>query len=426
MGQQSQSDTRDSKHEAPLRPFGKCLAIQERRWPEQGTSAIMARLYVRIRACAMNPSDGRQASQLASLRVLCEGLSPSKWEVGCVTAASPFQESRFLATPIRELGLTITDTPLHELISEFQRELERVGIRRLKPDFYLSTEWGVPFESISIGIPFYLAQPELVDVHARHVGHLEGVGRAELLRYLRHEMGHVVNYAYRLYEQAEWIRLFGSITQPYLEEYRPEPFSQRYVTHLPGWYAQKHPDEDWSETFAVWMTPGLDWRATYANWPDALAKLEYCDRTMAGVNERDPLVTTTDRDEEVSSLTASLEDFYRVHPAAEDDSLPPDLDGSLRVIFEDFGSPENHATDAPRRSAAELIRHLERDVVANVYRWTGHFPEMTRRLVQHLATRAETLRQVYPADHESSVTVALTTLVTSLAMNHVLRGHYLP
>ena len=31
------------------------------------------------------------------------------------------------------------------------------------------------------------------------------------------------------------------------------------VWHLPGWYAQKHPDEDWAETFAVWLTPGRDW-----------------------------------------------------------------------------------------------------------------------------------------------------------------------
>ena len=343
-----------------------------------------------------------------------------------MTAASPFQENRFLATPIRDLGLTITGTPLERVVAEFQRELERVGIRRLKPDFYLSTEWGVPFESISIGIPFYLARPELVDVHARHVGHLEGVGRAELLRYLRHEMGHVVNYAYRLYEQEEWIKLFGSMTQPYLEEYRPEPFSQRFVWHLPGWYAQKHPDEDWSETFAVWMTPGLDWRAAYAHWPEALAKLEYCDRTMAILNDRDPLVTATEHDEDVSSLTASLEDYYRVQPAAEDDPLPPGLDGALRAIFEDFGSPEDHTTDAPRRPAAELISNLERDLVANVYRWTGHFPETTRRLVQHLAAQARALQQVYPADRESAVAVALTTLVTSLAMNHVFRGSYLP
>ena len=59
-------------------------------------------------------------------------------------------------------------------------------------------------------------------------------------------MGHVVNYAYRLYDDEEWVKLFGSMTQPYLEDYRPSPFSRRYVRHLPGWYAQKHPDEDWS------------------------------------------------------------------------------------------------------------------------------------------------------------------------------------
>jgi len=94
-----------------------------------------------------------------------------------------------MATPIRDLGLTIAGTPLEGVVAEFQRELEQVGIRRLKPDFHLSTEWGVPFPSVSIGIPFYLARPELVDIHARQVGHLEGVGRAELLRYLRHEMG---------------------------------------------------------------------------------------------------------------------------------------------------------------------------------------------------------------------------------------------
>lgn len=342
-----------------------------------------------------------------------------------MTAPSPFHENRFLATPIRELGLTIADTPLNDVVVEFRRELERAGIRRLKPDFYLSTEWGVPFETISIGIPFYLARPELVDVHARHIGHLEGVGRPELLRYLRHEMGHVVNYAYRLYDQEDWIKLFGPMTQPYVEEYRPEAFSQRFVCHLPGWYAQKHPDEDWSETFAVWMTPGQDWRAAYVHWPEALAKLEYCERTMAILNDRDPLVTATEHDEDVSSLSASVEDYYRVQPAEEDDPLPPGLDGALRVIFEDFGLPEDLSTVAPRRPAAELISNLERDLVANVYRWTGHFPETTRRLVQHLAARAGALQQVYPADREASVVVALTTLVTSLAMNHVVRGRYL-
>src|SRR5882724_7319965 len=145
-----------------------------------------------------------------------------------MASASPFQESRLLATPIRDLGLTIAGTALEPVLTQFQQELERVGIRRLKPHFYLSTEWGVPFDTISIAIPFYLARPELTAVHADRVGHLEGAGRVDLMRYLRHEMGHVVNYAYKLYEQEEWIKQFGSITQPYLEDYRPEPFSRRH------------------------------------------------------------------------------------------------------------------------------------------------------------------------------------------------------
>ena len=342
-----------------------------------------------------------------------------------MASGSSVQESCLLSTPLRDLGLSIAGTPLEPVLAQFQQELEQAGIRRLQPDFYLSTEWGVPFNTISIGIPFYLARPDLTAVHAERIGHLEGGDRTDLLRYLRHEMGHVVNYAYQLYEQEEWIKQFGSITQPYVEEYHPEPFSRRYVRHLPGWYAQKHPDEDWAETFAVWMTPHFDWRAAYADWPQARAKLDYCDRTMAVLNQCDPAVTTTEHDEDVGELTVSLEDFYGEPAGPGGDTLPPGLDGALQAIFEDFGAPEALSSNAPRRPADELIGRLERDLVANVYRWTGHFPEPTRCLVQQLAQRARQLKQAYPADREAAVAVALTTLVTSLAMNHVFRGSYL-
>jgi hypothetical protein len=215
-----------------------------------------------------------------------------------------------LATPIRQLGLRIEGSRLEPIIAEFRRELERVGVKRLRPHFYLSTEWGVPWDSVSIAIPFYLARDDLTALHARHAGHVEGTSRWDVLRYLRHEMGHVVNYAYRLYDQEEWVNLFGSILQDYVEEYRPEPFSRRYVRHLPGWYAQKHPDEDWAETFAVWMTPSQDWRADYADRPEALAKLQYCERTMAALADREPLLHTEDRDEDVDELAQSLGEHY--------------------------------------------------------------------------------------------------------------------
>src|SRR5262249_51488321 len=165
--------------------------------------------------------------------------------------APTFQEANQWSLPIRDLGLKIAGTSLEPILAEFEAELQRVGLR-LRPRFYLSTEWGVPFGTVAVAIPFYLAKLELTALHAERHGHDEGYSRNDILRYLRHEMGHVVNYAYRLYEDEKWVEQFGSMTQPYLEDYRPEPFSRRYVCHLPGWYAQKHPDEDWAETFAVW------------------------------------------------------------------------------------------------------------------------------------------------------------------------------
>jgi hypothetical protein len=337
----------------------------------------------------------------------------------------PFHESRpshpGWATPISRIGIQIAGTFLEKVILEFRAELERVGIRRLVPHFYLSNEWGVPFDTTTIAIPFYLAQSDLTKLHADQVGFIEGEGRAELLRYLRHEMGHVVNYGYQLYKRSDWTALFGDIEQDYEEEYRPEPFSHRFVWHLPGWYAQKHPDEDWAETFAVWMTPGLNWRAEYRDWPDALKKLEYCERLITEVKDSDPLITDTSPDEPVDDLHDTLEEFYRDSPLPKVEP-PPSLDVSLRFIFADRAESKTDGTTTQPASA--LIRRLERELMATVFRWTGHFPERTRALLRVVAERADQLGQVYAVDREEEVAVALTTYVTALAMNHVHRGQY--
>ena len=340
--------------------------------------------------------------------------------VGMATDPIRFHEGNLWSTPIRDLGLTIAGTRLEPILADFQEELERAGITRVRPRFYLSTEWGVPFETVSIAIPFYLARPDLTALHAEREGYVEGFDRSDILRYLRHEMGHVVNYAYRLYDDEDWVKHFGSITQPYVEEYRPEPFSRRYVRHLPGWYAQKHPDEDWAETFAVWMTPGLDWRAEYGGWPVAHAKLVYCDGVSSGLKHRDPLVTAVELDEDVGEIEYSLDHYYRPASTPVGD-LPPGLDGALRAIFQDLDG-----ADPALAPAADLIRRLEPELMANVFRWTGHFPERTRLLVRSLAERAGRLNQGYWPNRETEAVVALTTLVTGLAMNYVQRGSYLP
>jgi hypothetical protein len=338
---------------------------------------------------------------------------------------SIFRESNLYGAPIRDLELAIENTRLAPVIEQFRAELARVGIAKVQPSVYLSTEWGVPFGTVAIGIPFYLARPELTELHGEKVGHIEGFDGVDILRYLRHEMGHVVNYAYKLYDSEEWVKLFGSITQPYREDYRPQPFSRRFVRHLPGWYAQKHPDEDWAETFAVWMTPGRDWRADYAQLPTALAKLEYCDRTMQAIVAREPLVTAAEHDEDVAAIDFSLEDFYK-NATPESEPGAAGLDGDLRAIFDDLAALREKGNTAETRPAGALIRRLERQLMADVFRWTGHFPEKTRSLIRELARRADALEQVYTQDAENAAIVGVTILVTSLAMNFVHRGSYFP
>jgi hypothetical protein len=348
------------------------------------------------------------------------------------TSGSSSAMSQLLATPVRDLKLKLSGSRLAPLITKFNQELKKAGIVRLQPHFYLSTEWGVPFGAISVSIPFHLARTDLIKVHAEQVGFLEGAGRADFLRYLRHEMGHVINYAYRLYDRADWTKHFGSMQVEYVEEYRPQPFSRKYVCHLPGWYAQKHPDEDWAECFAVWMTPNYDWRSAYAVWPQTLEKLEFCDQLMKEINQRDPDVTKIDTDEEVGELQYTLQEFYdkfcniderQSADASSEDGLALEsaLDAPLQGIFEDMGDREDLSTTAPRLPAGELIRRIENDLVTNVYRWTGCFPNRVRPMVQHLAERAERLKQVYPADHEMAFILSISTLVTALAMDYVHR-----
>jgi hypothetical protein len=345
--------------------------------------------------------------------------APAMPTLALVGGLSVFQERAERAIPIRDLGLTIPGTPLEPVLATFERELEAAGIKKLHPRFYLSTEWGVPYETIAIAIPFYLARPELTVLQAEQACHVEGSGAKDILRYLRHEMGHVVNYAYRLHESKEWQERFGQMNRPYEEEYRPRPFSREFVHHLPGWYAQKHPDEDWAETFAVWLTPGVDWRMHYAKWPGALRKLEYCARAMAEVLDKEPFITKTELDGDVASLSMSLEQYYRDSKESVGE-LPQELDEMITTVFADAEK------SGLRLAASDLIRKLERELPASVFQWTGHMPERTRWLLDAMAERADALAITYRLDQGEALTVSLTSLVTALAMNWLQSGKYVP
>src|SRR5438105_4183219 len=219
------------------------------------------------------PSANCQSGKSLRPRRVCATFCGGSYNVRAFEKAPP-DVQELLSKPIRELGLKLEDSPLQRFVQQLYRELDRKGLKKFRPFCYLTDEWGCPSGEPVIGIPFYLADPKLARLE-KEINDLED--SREIMMYLRHEAGHAINYAYALYKTPEWKEHFGPFRRPYRDLYRPVPFSRNFVRHMEGWYAQKHPDEDFAETFAVWLTPRSRWRERYKNWP-AMHKLRYVDR----------------------------------------------------------------------------------------------------------------------------------------------------
>lgn len=326
-----------------------------------------------------------------------------------------------LGTRLCDLGLRIAGSSLEPIVARFLDEIGAAGIA-LCPDFYLSTEWGVRDGSASLAIPFYLARADLIELHRERTGLVEGVSTRDILRYLRHEMGHIIDYVYKLNQNRSWRQCFGRPSRPYREEYRPHPFSPEYVIHLPGFYAQKHPQEDWAETCAVYLTPGRDWRQEYAGCGGALHKLTYCEEVLAQVKHAKQLALVFARDEDIETIECSLDDFYAqleegsaaVPPAG----MAAALDAAFAPLFCDEGGKTFTVADLIRANLAELC--------SVTFRLTGHFPNRVRPLLGMLADTAAVMDLRYASAAQTEALLTLTSLVGAMAMNFTLHGSYQP
>src|SRR5687768_5588958 len=93
---------------------------------------------------------------------------------------------------ISQLGLKLEGSPVEQFVLKLYRELEKKGLKKFRPVCYLTDEWGCPSGEPVIGIPFYLADPELAGLEMA-MNDLED--EQEIMRYMRHEAGHAFNYA---------------------------------------------------------------------------------------------------------------------------------------------------------------------------------------------------------------------------------------
>ncbi len=316
------------------------------------------------------------------------------------------ERRELLGKRISDLGLRIEGSPVEEMVRELYRELDAHGLA-FHPPVYLTDQWGCPSGVPLIGVPFYLADRRLARLEEEYAVEVEGA--ADSMKFLRHECGHAFNYAYCLYDEPEWRKLFGPYSRPYRERFRVDPLSRDYVRHILGWYAQKHPDEDFAETFAVWLTPGLDWRRLYAGWP-VLNKLEYVDRMMRQVGSRKPPREQAPRPEylPVEAMHYTLAEHYHEEPLRVPEGL---FDGDLRTLF----APPETAPQA--QSAADFLRTHRREIVSRVAYWTGESTVLVREFLDYLIDRSVQL-DLRAAGLEASVLVELTAFITAVVMNY--------
>ena len=277
---------------------------------------------------------------------------------------SEISEEKLLALRICELPIAIEGTWIEECLAEVYSDLERKNLK-FKPEFYLAEEWLTPEDEPVIGIPFYLAHPTLMKLEQRMMLDVEGGTKKTCLQLLRHELGHAISYAYRLHKKRSWQKTFGHSSEEYDDTYRYRPHSKNFVRHLDGFYAQYHPDEDFAETFAVWLTSDSDWQNQYKKWK-AIKKIEYVESLMKKIQNKEPVVKKWKKYWQASTLKRTLGNHYKKKKHFHAEDFPHFHDENLKRIFLER-TEENK--DMP--SAVKSIRKYRREILDNVSMWTG-------------------------------------------------------
>ncbi|MHC4958995.1 MAG: putative zinc-binding metallopeptidase [Planctomycetota bacterium] len=314
-----------------------------------------------------------------------------------------------------DLDVQIEGTVIERRVERLYAQLERRDLR-LRPHVWLSSEWFSPDGIPGIAIPFYLAHPRLMRLEKKMMLEVEGGAEEDCLRLLRHEAGHVISTAFRLHRRKPWREVFGPVGKKYPTYYHPQPFSREYVLHLPWWYAQAHPAEDFAETFAVWLQPRARWRQWYADWP-ALKKLEFVDELMSDIaGERAP-VRSRKQVEPLRHLRSTLRQHYARKQRRYAEDSPDFYDRDLKRIFPT--EPERNGSE----TAAAFLRRQKLQIRQAVAAWTDENHYMIDQVLRDMMRRSRDLKLRRTRD-ESETRTDVMLMVTVQTMNYLHGGRH--
>jgi hypothetical protein len=304
---------------------------------------------------------------------------------------------------------------LEKLVGQVYQELGERGVH-MRPHVWISDDWFCPDGVPGFAVPFYLAHPRLARLEQNQMLEVEGGTPDWCLRILRHELGHAVENAYLIRRLRPRQKLFGKSSEKYPKYYIPRPYSRSFVQHLDFWYAQSHPDEDFAETFAVWLTPGSDWAARYRGWR-ALHKLQYVDELMRSLVDRPAAVTTTRTVDPLRSIRKTLREHYEERRRHYGVGTGDQYDRELRKLFSD--QPEH----ARNLKAARFLKRLRKDARRLVRRFTGEYLYTIDQVLGIMIDRCEKLNLRLATD-EAQARQEFLVFLTAQTMNYLHSGRH--
>jgi hypothetical protein len=374
---------------------------------------------------------GQARKALFELAVFGEVVSPFPLQM--ITPAIQGRDSGFLDDTVREvdvvdwaslsdqdllerristLGLQLEGTVLEPLIKQLYDELSAKGLV-FHPPCHIGDEWFVPIGIPAIFIPFFLVHDRLRTLERAMMLEVEGGTPEWFMKLMRHEAAHAYSYAYQLQRKKKWQQIFGQTSDEETPNtYRPRPFSRSYVMHLEDWYAQSHPDEDFAETFAVWLTPGLDWQKQYAGWR-ALEKLEYVDELMRSLVGSPPAQQPPYRLADYNCLNVKLKTYYARKRKLYEDAYPDFYDADLRQLF---------AAPTGIKASAYLQRRRRR-ILNAVCQWTNEKKFRVNELLARLTRRCDQLG-LHVLNDDPQQDFRVSAFITTLVMNYLFTGKF--
>jgi hypothetical protein len=202
------------------------------------------------------------------------------------------QKTELLSSPVCDLSLDLYASRLGPCIERSLEDARALGLT-LEPYFYLSDGYGCVQGTANIGVGFWDADELLREIHKEARGYNRD--EMDLVLLLKHEIGHAFCYVHKLFQLPEFRKVFrvrGNFfaTYPDHDRYAYDPYSVDHVNPDHDHYAQKHPDDDFAETFATFLDPEEEWRVRYRRRPGALRKIAFVEKLVQEYGDATPVV----------------------------------------------------------------------------------------------------------------------------------------